>query len=220
MSPKFSLLENNEGMLFNQLLIAGLIIIVIFALFNIGSYINGAISINLVETLPDNTPSGTVDLNYWHNATTDSYRNISLPCTVGELDTTNSKFYILANGSSIFYNLTTNGHQTNDTSALTKGIGYNHTFADLIENANLTNSDTYVNFTWDVNNSGNRINIVVTGTYYKDGDYRTAIENRTYMTLTDLSAGYDNTIDVIIIATIIMAITLPLAAVIAIKKLL
>jgi len=54
---------------------------------------------------------------------------------------------------------------------------------------------------------------------YGAASSRTALQNRTVSTLENLTAGYDNVIDIVIISTIIMAITLPLAAVIAIKKL-
>lgn len=48
---------------------------------------------------------------------------------------------------------------------------------------------------------------------------RTSQENNTVNTLENISAGYDDVIDIMVIATIIMAITLPLAAVVAVKKL-
>ena len=54
---------------------------------------------------------------------------------------------------------------------------------------------------------------------YGDAGDRTALENRTVDTLENITAGYDNVIEIMVVATIILAITLPLAAVVAIKKL-
>ena len=47
---------------------------------------------------------------------------------------------------------------------------------------------------------------------------RTALENDTVFTLENISAGFGNTIEVTIVAAIIVVITLPLMAIVAIKK--
>jgi len=47
---------------------------------------------------------------------------------------------------------------------------------------------------------------------------RTALENLTVGTLENISAGFSNTIEVTIVAAIIVVITLPLMAIVAIKK--
>lgn len=47
---------------------------------------------------------------------------------------------------------------------------------------------------------------------------RTVLENRTVNTLTNISVGFDNTVEVVVVAAIIVVITLPLMAVVAIKK--
>lgn len=44
-------------------------------------------------------------------------------------------------------------------------------------------------------------------------------EQSVIFSLGNISAGYDSTIDIMVVSTIIMAITLPLAAVVAVKKL-
>ena len=54
---------------------------------------------------------------------------------------------------------------------------------------------------------------------YGPTTHRTALENNTVDTLENITAGYDNVIEIMVVATIILAITLPLAAVVAIKKL-
>lgn len=48
---------------------------------------------------------------------------------------------------------------------------------------------------------------------------RTTLENRTVNTLGNLSAAYDSNIEIVSVAAIITVITLPLAAVVAAKKL-
>jgi len=47
---------------------------------------------------------------------------------------------------------------------------------------------------------------------------RTALQNRTVGTLENISAGFDNTVEVVVVAAIIVVVTLPLMAVVAIKK--
>ena len=47
---------------------------------------------------------------------------------------------------------------------------------------------------------------------------RTALENRTVGTLTNISIGFDNTVEVVVVAAIIVVVTLPLMAVVALKK--
>lgn len=49
---------------------------------------------------------------------------------------------------------------------------------------------------------------------------RTALQNDTYDNLQAISIGFDDNIDIMVIAAIITVITIPLAAVIAIKRLL
>lgn len=49
---------------------------------------------------------------------------------------------------------------------------------------------------------------------------RTALQNDTYDNLQTISTGFDDNIDIMVIAAIITVITIPLAAVISIKRLL
>jgi len=49
---------------------------------------------------------------------------------------------------------------------------------------------------------------------------RSALENRTVNTLENLSLDYESTIDIVVVATIIVVLTIPLMAVVAIKRLL
>ena len=47
---------------------------------------------------------------------------------------------------------------------------------------------------------------------------RTALQNRTVSTLGNISAGFDNTIEIVVVAAIIVVIVLPLMALVAVKK--
>ena len=179
---------------------------------------NGALGSELVDTFPTNIQSGSVDYTYWHNATTSSYRNITLPCFASELSSTTTKFYILANGSAIFYNLTTNGNPTNRSSQLAQTWGWNQTLATLITNSNVSNSDTYLNFTWNVSGLGNRIYIRVYGTYYNSGDYRSTLQNNTVDTLGNLSGYFDDNVAIIKIAITIAVLLVPIAAVMTLRR--
>ena len=72
-------------------------------------------------------------------------------------------------------------------------------------------------------NIGTYINGTISGSLidsYGTAATRSVNQNRTVSTLENISAGYDDTIDIMIVSAIIMAITLPLAAVVAVKKLL
>ena len=55
---------------------------------------------------------------------------------------------------------------------------------------------------------------------YGTATSRTTLENSTVSTLENITAGYDRTVEIIVVAAIITAITIPLAAIVAVKKLL
>ena len=109
--------------------------------------------------------SGTVDisLTYWHNqTTTTTYRNITLPCQLGQLNRTVSKFAIKANGGDITYNLTVNGQLIKDNISVTDGSWSNTTIANIISGG-VDQSDTYINFTFNASANTNIIEIVIYG---------------------------------------------------------
>ena len=109
--------------------------------------------------------SGTVDisLTYWHNqTTTTTYRNITLPCQLGQLNRTVSKFAIKANGGDITYNLTVNGQLIKDNVSVTDGSWSNTTLANIISGG-VDQSDTYINFTFNASANTNIIKIVIYG---------------------------------------------------------
>ncbi|RLF95970.1 hypothetical protein DRN52_03255 [Thermococci archaeon] len=109
--------------------------------------------------------SGTVDisLTVWHNqTTTETYRNISLPCQISELDSSLTKFAIKANGGDITYNLDVNGVTIKSSQTVTDGNWDNTTLAEMIS-AGVSDSDTYLNFTFSVSADTNIIEIDVYG---------------------------------------------------------
>lgn len=109
--------------------------------------------------------SATVDisLTYWHNSTTtQTYRNITLPCQLGQLNRTVTKFAIKANGADISYNLTVNGQSIKSSQAVSDGNWNNVTLSNMVSGG-VSASDTYLNLTFDVNDSHNIIKIVVYG---------------------------------------------------------
>ena len=55
---------------------------------------------------------------------------------------------------------------------------------------------------------------------YPSGSSRTALQNATVRSLQNITAYYDDVLDIMTVTAIIMVITLPLAAVIGVRKLL
>jgi len=109
--------------------------------------------------------SGTVDisLTYWHNqTTTTTYRNITLPCQLGNLNRTVTKFAIKANGGNIVYNLTVNGVAIKSSQSVADGNWDNTTLSNIISGG-VSSSDTYINFTFNVSANTNIIKIVIYG---------------------------------------------------------
>lgn len=198
----------------------------LFALLNIGTYINGTINSSLVDTYPTNIPSGNFNNTYWHNASgnkTESWRNTSLPagCNIGYCDdSTQTSFNVYNNGTikGIWVNLTVNGDYIYNTT-IPKGTWRNTTLASLVTAGNVSASDLYLNWTWQANSSTNKIRIRQVAVYYQSGDLRTSLENGTVDSLYQISGKYDDTVEIMGVAAIITVITMPLAAVVAVRKL-
>ena len=105
---------------------------------------------------------GTVDLDiiYYHNGTTtEVYRNITLPCNVGNLTT--AVFNITGTGTNGTYNLSVNGHACNASSEFYNETTNLTTLTQMIT-AGVSNASAYLNFTFDANVSTNAITITVT----------------------------------------------------------
>jgi len=73
-NQKTKLREDNQGLMFNLLLTAGITVVIFFALMNIGTYINGTISSSLVDSYPaaaSRTSLQNMTVNSLENVTTD-----------------------------------------------------------------------------------------------------------------------------------------------------
>lgn len=219
-----SLRKDEQALLFQMLIVAGLSIIIFFTTINVGTFLNGTISDTLTEDYASNTLSGSLSIDHWDNETgtaTHAFQ-MNLTTEADNLDLTTSFFYIRANATAIEYNLTVNGQQVNKTDNISEGEGWNTTFSYLISNSSINASDTTITFDWDISDyddcDGDVVNICAFSNYSQSGDFRTVQENMTFSTLVNLSGDFDNTVDSLAIAAIVMAITLPLAAVVAIRK--
>lgn len=109
--------------------------------------------------------SGTVDISYstYVNDTGSSgnYTNITLPCLVSSL--TNDTTYInVSTTSNQTYNLSVNGNSCNASSVLNVTY-FVWNLTDLLSGSKITGTDTYVNVSFDFNeSSGNNVSIFIT----------------------------------------------------------
>lgn len=212
------LLANNKG--FSYIIPLTIVIIAGICLLVIGSFVVGKMSSALEDTYPTNKASGSKDLIYYYNASgnTNATRNIALSdCSASQLNGAVTKFYIFVNGTHrLYYNLSVNGHSANSTSQLLAGKGYNQTLTLLLAHSDVNTTDKYLNFHWDSNNTGCRVQIRVYGNYYVDDDFRSSNENRTVTLLGNITSGFSDIVDVeivvIIITVLSMAILIVLAA--------
>lgn len=211
------ILNDNRG--FSFIIPLTITIIIGFAVMAVGGYLVGEVDTVLEDTYPTNTKTGYIDVTYWHNATTNATRNITLtaPNTAEQLSGTVTKFYILANGSfPIYYNLTVNGVAVNTTSQLAKSQGYNHTLTALISGGSVKNGNNSLDFHWDVNSTESQIQIRVYGIYYASGDLRTNNQNETISLLGNITGGFGDVVDVEIIAIIITALAMAILTIMAV----
>jgi len=217
MKTKYRIRKNNSAMI-QMLPSVAFSVILLFSILYIGTYITGTISSQLVASYPNNFDTWYDDI-YYHNATTSGYRNTSITNSVADLTGATSGCNVNNNGSSpIWFNLTTNGFETfNQT--ITAGNWVNTTVTALIASGNLSTSDTTVNFSWSTNASTNRIRIRYYGSYLASANTRTALENQTVDTLGNLTGDYDNLTEIVAIAAIVVVLTVPLMAVVALKRL-
>jgi len=108
--------------------------------------------------------SGTLDIDYivYDNGTTsETYTNITLPCNVGNLSQTLTQFRIKnENATNTTFNLTVNGETVNSSSEVDWDMGnWSNVTLAMMVTAGVSETDTYLNFTYDVNNSANDIHI-------------------------------------------------------------
>ncbi len=213
-----SIKKNHRGSIQTIVPIA-LTIVLVFAMAYVGAYINGTIHVELTDTMPTNTKSGSMDSTYWHNATSNESRNVTLTCNANQLSGTTTNFYILANGSfPIYYNLTVNGVAVNTTCQLTASNGYNWTLTALIAASAVAAGDRYLNYSWDVNSSESQITIRVYGTYYVDSDFRTSYQNVTFNTMGNISENFDSGLDIVQVVIIITILAAAIGAIFLFTK--
>ena len=212
--------KNNSAMI-QVLPTVAFSVILLFSVLYIGSFITGTISSQLVRTYPDNLETW-YDNIYWHNATgngTTAYRNTTITNNVGDLTAGTSGINVYNNGTRpIWFNLTTNTATTYN-STINPSTWLNTTVTSLLASGNLTTTDTYVNFSWLTNQSHNRVRIRYIGSYLASADARTSLENKTVGTLDNLTDDYDSVTEIVTVAAIIVVLTVPLMAVVALKRL-
>ena len=216
-----NIISDDKGLI-QMLPVVGIAIIMLYAIMYVGTYINGTIGSQLIDTMPKQVKSGSVYELYWKNGSTSGYTNISLGCTIGELTSSASGFYINANSTQIIYNLTVNGNAHFINNSVEGTQWTNTTLATMIANSTAVSNLQYINLSWDIkdNNTLNQIKILMQGIYYTAGDMRTTFQNKSINTLENLSGDYDSNIEIVSVAAIITVLTIPLMAVVAVKKLL
>jgi len=111
--------------------------------------------------------SGTVDIGttlYYNGTTTTHYVNFTLPCYVGNLTHATTVFTITSptgvTGRKLHYNLTVNGNVCNATSVVANQ-SHNHTTLTQMVTAGVLDNATYLNLSFNVNNSHNQISLVI-----------------------------------------------------------
>ena len=194
-------------------------LIVGFSLLAIGSYAVGTIGSALEDSYPTNVKSGSLDTTYSHLDNVTQYRNITLPAytDVSDLDSTLTNFYIFANGThNIYYNLSMNGNSVNDSSLLLASTGYNVTLASMIAGDDITNDDTYLNYSWDTNSSENQVVIRYVGTYFTSDDLRSTNENKTVVLIGDVVDGFSDVVDVEVVVIIITVLSMAIITIMAV----
>jgi hypothetical protein len=142
----------------------------IFALLIVGMMMSQASALVWHTTRTDITvTSGTTDLDwgpFWRNATANvsgaTAFNRTLPCQLQYLDQTNTNFTITCSDVGAAFNLTVNGVLVNNTDILTAGTENVTTLAQMVT-AGVTNTDNWLNVSFDCNSTNTVIGINITG---------------------------------------------------------
>lgn len=121
--------------------------------------------------------SGTTDIDdltyYYTNTTTNTSRNVTLPCNLSSLSGTgtyiNISIFPINTSVNLTYNLTVNGDALNASSELNNtnpGVGeyFVWTLAAIKNRGNVNNASEYLNFTFDFNTTGGNVTIVINAT--------------------------------------------------------
>lgn len=124
--------------------------------------LNGSATwITYAETI--DVPSGYADINhtFTYTANTSGSKNVTLPCTVGDLDNSSTNFTIYnSDTGAIYYNLTVNGNAVNDTDTVASGETNTTNLTQMIT-AGVSASATYLNFVWNASADTDIINITI-----------------------------------------------------------
>lgn len=119
---------------------------------------NATTWITYAETI--DVPSGYADIDhtFTYTANTSGSKNVTLPCTVGDLDNSSTNFTIYnSDTGTIYYNLTVNGNVVNDTDTVASG----ETNTTNLTQMGVSTSATYLNFVWNASADTDIINITI-----------------------------------------------------------
>ena len=113
---------------------------------------------------------GDIDATFWYNGSLNisgaTAINLSLPCAISALDQTATEFTIYNTGTApannATYNLTVNGVAVITDSWCNVSVENTSTLASMVS-AGVTNTDNYLNFSFDCNQSTTIIGINITG---------------------------------------------------------
>ena len=110
---------------------------------------------------------GDIDTTFWYNGTgtsADVSVNLTLPSNVLNLSGSQTNFTICVTGAGTngTYNLTVNGNACNSSSWCNRSVQNITTLTQMIS-AGVTNTDEYLNFTWNCTTSDTKIGINLTG---------------------------------------------------------
>ncbi|GAH10245.1 unnamed protein product, partial [marine sediment metagenome] len=95
--------------------------------------------------------------------------------------------------------------------------GWNVTLATLVLAGNVSNSDVYLNYSWDTNSSENQVVIrYVIASYFLSSDFRSTNENKTVVLLGDITDGFSGVVDVEVVVIIITVLSMAIITIMAI----
>ena len=199
-------------------------IVVGFSLLVIGAYVVGSIGSALEDSYPTNVASGSADTTVFNNrtGTTTAYStSITLPTDVSNFNNAVSKFYIFENGTALDYDLNVNGQMVNTSSNLTTGdnAGWNTTFAYLLTNNSVNNTDRVINFQWNITSANGVGQVSIryyVASYFVSGDYRSSGQNSTITLIGNVTDGFSDVVDIEVVVIIITVLTMALLAIMAI----
>lgn len=215
-------IQNRSGFVF--IIPLTMVLIVGFSLLAVGAYVVGALGSALEDTYQDNTASGSANTTTWNNRTgvTTAHQTIvTLPSEAYSFNNAISKFYISANGSALDYDLVVNGQEVNTSSNMSQNTAYNVTFAYLLTNNSINDSDTSITFDWNITSDdgvGNAFVRYSVASYFVSSDYRSNNENKTIILIGNVTDGFSDVVDVEVVVIIITVLSMVLITIMAIES--